>query len=153
MVLRAVYSRSESSARTFAAFAQSNLNSGEIPFYHDEGGAETSLDALLARDDVAFVIVVLPINTQPEVIVRALKAGKHVLSEKPIARDVKSALELIQTYEEVYKPKGLSWRVAENFEAEPAYLEAKCAQDFLQRKPIVSDKNYYQKSDCRWKNR
>ncbi|KDQ06959.1 hypothetical protein BOTBODRAFT_60302 [Botryobasidium botryosum FD-172 SS1] len=124
VVLRAVYSRSEGSAGTFAAFAQSTLNI-DVPFYHDGGDPTKSLDSLLAREDIAAVIVVLPINTQPEIIVKALKAGKHVLSEKPVARDVASALKLIKTYEEEYKPKGLIWRVAENFEVEPGYLFAK----------------------------
>jgi hypothetical protein len=57
---------------------------------------------------------VLPITTQPELIRRAWRAGKHVLSEKPVAKDVKSAQELIKEYEEVYKPKGLIWKVAES---------------------------------------
>ncbi|KAF8889724.1 hypothetical protein CPB84DRAFT_1837527 [Gymnopilus junonius] len=84
----------------------------------------TDLDALLARTDITAVIVVLPITLQPSIILKALAAGKHVLSEKPVAPDVKQGLDLIATYEQVYKPKGLIWRIAENFEAEPGYRTA-----------------------------
>lgn len=70
------------------------------------------------------MIVVLPISKQPEIVLRSLAAGKHVLSEKPVAKDVKSGIELIDEYETAYKPKGLIWRVAENFEAEPGYRKA-----------------------------
>jgi predicted dehydrogenase len=49
-----------------------------------------------------------------------LKAGKHVLSEKPVAADVASGIALIKTYLSDYRPKGLIWRVAENFETDTA---------------------------------
>ena len=53
-----------------------------------------------------------------------MAAGKHVLSEKPVAPDVAGGIALIKEYNETYKPKGLIWRVAENWEVEPAYHEA-----------------------------
>lgn len=64
------------------------------------------------------MIVVLPITTQPGVILKALAAGKHVLSEKPVAKDVKTGLDLIKRYNSEFKPKGLIWRVAENTECD-----------------------------------
>lgn len=85
------------------------------------------MDALLARSDISAVIVVLPITLQPAIIIKALAAGKHVLSEKPVAADVAKGLDLIKTYNTVYKGKGLIWRVAENFEAEPGYQAAAAA--------------------------
>lgn len=36
---------------------------------------------MLKREDVQAVIVALPISSQPEIIEKAWKAGKHVLSE------------------------------------------------------------------------
>ena len=88
--------------------------------YHD-GDANASLDVLLARNDIQAVVVALPITLQPSIVLKALAAGKHVLSEKPVAPDVTGGLALIKEYNEVYKPKGLIWRVAENWEVEPAY--------------------------------
>lgn len=49
---------------------------------------------------------------------------KRVLSEKPIAKDVATGIELIRKYVSEYRPRGLVWRVAENFEYESVYQEA-----------------------------
>ncbi|KAF8991975.1 hypothetical protein BDQ17DRAFT_1401834 [Cyathus striatus] len=108
--LKAIYSRSQKSA--------SDL--GEAAIYHD-ADPSSNLSTLLARDDISAVLVILPITLQPSIILQSLAAGKHVISEKPVAPDVKSGLALIKTYNEIYKPKGLIWRVAENWEAEPGY--------------------------------
>jgi predicted dehydrogenase len=120
ITLKAVYSRSEKSAKELADEAHSLLGpvSANLEVYHD-ADPTASLDVLLARPDIDAVIVILPITTQPDIIIRALKAGKHVISEKPVAADVASGLTLIKTYLSDFKPKGLIWRVAENFEAEP----------------------------------
>ncbi|KAL4259216.1 Gfo/Idh/MocA-like oxidoreductase N-terminal domain-containing protein [Pleurotus pulmonarius] len=128
-ILKAVYSRSEKSAHDVAAAAAATLKLDPAPtVYHDGGDPSVSLDALLTtRSDIDAVIVVLPITLQPSIIIKALAAGKHVLSEKPVAPDTSSGLSLIAKYNEEYKPKGLVWRVAENFEAEPGYQAAATA--------------------------
>jgi predicted dehydrogenase len=46
-----------------------------------------SLDALLARDDIDAVSVCTPTDTHAEVATAAVRAGKHVLVEKPVALD------------------------------------------------------------------
>jgi predicted dehydrogenase len=122
IALRAIYSRSESSASDLAEAAQKTLRLAAAPDVYFDASNERTLDALLARSDVSAVIVVLPITTQPAIILKSLAAGKHVLSEKPVAPDVASGLKLIAEYEASYK--GLIWRVAENFEAEPGYRVA-----------------------------
>ncbi|KAG1809583.1 uncharacterized protein BJ212DRAFT_1484294 [Suillus subaureus] len=88
--LKAVYSRSEKSARELAAQATALLDT----------------------------------TPDPSIVLRALAAGKHVLSEKPVAADAASGVKLIAQYEAQYKPKGLVWRVAENWEAEPGHIAA-----------------------------
>jgi len=123
--LKAVYSRSEKSAQDLASAAKSTL--GRLPDVYHDGDKSNDLDALLARPDIAAVIIILPIPTQPSVILKALAAGKHVLSEKPVAADVEKGIELIKTYNALYKPKGLVWRVAENYEAEPGIRAAAAA--------------------------
>lgn len=120
--LKAVYSRSEKSAREFAVEATTLLNT--TPDVYFDGNPSVNLDALLARPDISSVIIVLPIIQQPSIILKALAAGKHVLSEKPVAPDAASGAKLIAQYEARYKPKGLVWRVAENFEAEPGFIAA-----------------------------
>lgn len=119
-----MYSRSEKSAHDLASSAADTLNLSTPPSVYHDGDPSTNLDALLARSDVKAVIVVLPITIQPSIVLKALAAGKHVLSEKPVAPDVKQGAELIATYISEYKPKGLIWRVAENFEAELGYRAA-----------------------------
>ncbi|KIJ28562.1 hypothetical protein M422DRAFT_189558, partial [Sphaerobolus stellatus SS14] len=119
LALKAVYSHSRKSAVAFAEVAAEKLGA-PLDVYHDQGG-EGDLKALLAREDIDAVIIALPITVQPDVIRQCLAAGKHVLSEKPVAPSVKEGEELIAEYEGSYKGKGIKWRVAENWEAEPAF--------------------------------
>ncbi len=44
------------------------------------------LDALLARDDIPAVLIHVPNDQAPEVVIKAARAGKHVMCEKPCAR-------------------------------------------------------------------
>ncbi|KAF7309985.1 GFO-IDH-MocA domain-containing protein [Mycena indigotica] len=120
--LLAVYSRSEKTAKDCAQHATSLGITPAPAIYHD-GDESSNLDALFARADVTSVIVALPITLQPAIILKALAAGKHVLSEKPVAPDVASGIELIKIYQEKYK-HNLVWRVAENYEAESGFRAA-----------------------------
>jgi len=125
--LLAVYSRSEKSSRDLAEAAVQILSLKTAPsIYHDED-ASVNLDVLLGRKDITIVTIALPITVQPNIILKSLAAGKHVLSEKPIAPDVKKGIELIDTYHQLYENKGQVWRVAENYEAEPGYRAAAAA--------------------------
>jgi predicted dehydrogenase len=104
-----VWSRSEASAQKLEAKAK-ELG---LPAFKTTFG-EAALETILADKDIDAVVLVLPITTQPDVIRRAWRAGKHVLSEKPLGRDVAEARALIAEYEAEWKPKGLIWRVAES---------------------------------------
>jgi predicted dehydrogenase len=55
-----------------------------------------SLDDLLARDDVGAVAIATPAATHQAIAVSALKAGKHVLVEKPLADSVTSGREMVE---------------------------------------------------------
>ncbi|KAF5390675.1 hypothetical protein D9757_002569 [Collybiopsis confluens] len=124
--LKAVYSRSETSASQVAQKAVEILGLSETPdIYFDSSNRD--LEALLSRSDVEAVIIALPITVQPEIILKCLSAGKHVLSEKPLAPDVAQGIKLIQDAEPICKDRSLVWRVAENFEAEPIYRTARDA--------------------------
>ena len=65
------------------------------------GGVPYTLDyrELLAREDVEAVDIVLQIHLNRLVIADALKAGKHVIAEKPIAGNLSDALELVELAE------------------------------------------------------
>ncbi|SJL13264.1 related to dehydrogenases and related proteins [Armillaria ostoyae] len=120
--LKAVYSRSFKSAESLSTAAVKALSIPAPDVYHDgENGG--GVDAILARQDISSVLLALPIPLQPSMILKALKAGKHVLSEKPVAPDVASGIALIEQYRSEFQGKGLVWRVAENFEVEPGIQE------------------------------
>ena len=55
---------------------------------------ETSLERLLARDDIAAVAIATPTRTHGPIALAALRAGKHVMVEKPLA-DTHSIAQLM----------------------------------------------------------
>jgi predicted dehydrogenase len=107
--LKAVYSRSQISAEAFVAAHCENTEA----YFNTPSVPSKSLDDLLDRDDITAVIIAVAINVAPELIKKALAAGKNVLSEKPIAPDVKTAQMLID-YHHQYA-SNLIWGVGENF--------------------------------------
>jgi len=56
---------------------------------------ETDLDTLLARDDVDAIAVATPARTHHPVVMAALRAGKHVVVEKPLADTRERAVEMV----------------------------------------------------------
>jgi predicted dehydrogenase len=88
---------------------------GHVDLYSDDSGVGKTYHDLLLRNDIQAVIIALPIMNQPEYIEAALLAGKHVLSEKPIAQDTKRAERLIKFYHEHVDKSKVTWGVAENF--------------------------------------
>ena len=93
---------------------------------------DAGLTELLENKEIDAVMLVLPITTQPGLVIRALKAGKHVLCEKPLAKDTKDARELIETYERDFKDKGLIYRIAESTET-----------SFILRGPVLITVNWH----------
>ncbi len=117
--LKAVFSRSEKSAQALASGVAS-----VDAYYENPQEPSRTLSKLLAREDIQAVIVALPINNQPVVIRQCIEAGKHVLSEKPVARDVKDGLELVKWYEANRGPQKPIWGVAENWRYGAEHLKA-----------------------------
>jgi predicted dehydrogenase len=105
----AVYSRRPESA---AALAEK---------YPYPVAVATDLPALLARDDLDAVDLTLPIPVMPEAVMTALDAGKHVISEKPVAPDVATAHALLD--HSARYPRQV-WMVAENYRYEPVFVRA-----------------------------
>lgn len=115
-IVKAVWSRSIKSAQQLAITLDCAAFSGE-----DE------LEALIndERNDIDAFIVALPLDVQPNVVIRLLKAGKHVLSEKPIGPTVEVAKQLIAEYNTLNIEKNnIIWSVAENFRYEQGIRKA-----------------------------
>ena len=76
--------RISGTSRDLAAFVKFTLGlcTVDMSVYH---GAEPQ-NSISARPDVDAVIVILPITKQPEVILRTFAAGKHVSSDKLVAK-------------------------------------------------------------------
>ncbi|KAF2200368.1 NAD(P)-binding protein [Delitschia confertaspora ATCC 74209] len=108
--LKAIYSRSLKSAQSLSE----GLSDVELYSEDREG---YGFDELLKREDVKGVVMALPIPVQPDYIKRALSAGKHVLAEKPISKDVKTATELLNWYNSTIKTSSSAptFTIAENF--------------------------------------
>ncbi|RJE25003.1 hypothetical protein PHISCL_02654 [Aspergillus sclerotialis] len=123
----AVYSRSTASAKSLIE-AASNLGTptSQITIYADELNAQNQgLPDLLARQDIKAVVIALPILVQPDVVRKCLVLGKHVLCEKPIAKNIQSGLDLVTEYERDYRPKGLIFSIAEQARFDLALTRAK----------------------------
>lgn len=129
--VKAVYSRSAQSCDALKAVSSPSITGGVDTFHEGNGG----LDALLARGDIDAVVSALPITYQAAAVRKAWAAGKHVLSEKPVAGSFDEAKSLLQEYEAKHKPQGLVWHVAENYAHEPAFY---VAQDLVKNVGKIS---------------
>src|ERR1051325_8431111 len=70
-----------------------------------------SADELFRLPDVEAVLISLPIESQPKYVLSALRAGKAVLSEKPVGPTAAAARRLIRAVKRYDSP----WLVGENF--------------------------------------
>ncbi|KAI0451674.1 hypothetical protein F5B21DRAFT_507006 [Xylaria acuta] len=111
--VRAVWSRSLKSAEETAGLLADAGTQVEV--YSSESGPNKSYDDLLKRDDITGLILALPIMDQPTFIKKALTAGKHVLAEKPIAKDLDTAIDLIEYYKKALTETKATLAIAENF--------------------------------------
>ncbi len=133
--LKAIYSRSLKSAQGLVSAEEHTPEA--VDLYSDDSGDGKKYENLLKRDDIQAVIIAfvniftsdcphpslkvltgsvsLPIPKQEKYIRAALSAGKHVLSEKPVAEDLVAAREIIRWYRENIDTNKVTWSVAENF--------------------------------------
>ncbi len=81
----------------------------------------TSYEELLADPNVDMVDIIAPHLLHYPIAMAALNAGKHVLTEKPIAVESSQGREMI----DLAKKKGLKFSVAENTRFVTAYQKAK----------------------------
>lgn len=126
--LIAVYSRTNGSARARADQWQADGVTRPDVY--------TDLAALLHREDIDAVDIVLPIELIPDVVELALRAGKHVISEKPIASSLIVAQHLMAIHQN-HTPQ--VWMVGENWRYESAYrLAAEMVQQGAIGAPMLA---------------
>jgi len=78
------------------AIADSDLEKGRLLADKYEATAYSSLEELLNQEDIDAVDICLPTFLHKEYVIKAARAGKDILCEKPIALTVKDAEEMIQ---------------------------------------------------------
>ena len=81
--------------------------------------------ALISRPDVDIIDIVTPSNTHNELAAASVKAGKHVLSEKPVAHDHRETLRL----DAEARAKGLKTKLGFTFRYTPGVQYAKSLID------------------------
>ena len=79
-----------------------DIDEERVARYTDDHGCEgeTDLDVMLQRDDVQIVDVLLPHVLHEEAAIKALRAGKHVMVEKPMAMDTGACDRMIAAAKE-----------------------------------------------------
>jgi len=80
-----------------AAIATSRADrQAEVKREHPGAAVVESFDDLLERSDVEIVVVASPNRTHVPLGVQALKSGRHVVVDKPIATDITDATRLVE---------------------------------------------------------
>ncbi len=80
-----------------------------------------NFDAIVRNKDIDVVYVVLPNAMHAEFVIKAAKAGKHVITEKPMATSVKDCEAMIKAC----KDAGVKLAVGYRLHYEPHHLEIK----------------------------
>lgn len=116
LTLKAIFSRTLASAQALSKDLQN------VDLYSQD--SDKSYADLLARNDIQTVILALPIPVQVEYIKQALTAGKHVLAEKPLAKDVATSLELLRWYRDNVDTSKVFFGIAENWRYTGVFVRA-----------------------------
>jgi len=82
---------------------------------------ETSWERLVERKDIDLIDIAAPTNIHKDVAIRAAKAGKHILCEKPLAMNLKEAREMLSAVEDAH----VKHMIGFNYRRAPAVALAK----------------------------
>ena len=83
----------------------------------------------LVKEDVDVVYVLTPNNAHAPVSIAAMKAGKHVMCEKPMAKTYAEAKEMVKTAKETGKILTIGYQ--NRYRADSQYLKSACEADEL----------------------
>ncbi len=109
-----------------------------------------NFDSIAKNDDIDVIYVVLPNSMHKEYTIRAAKAGKHVICEKPMATSVKDCEEMIAAC----KNAGVQLAIGYRLHYEPYNLELKrLGQEkvFGQVRLIESSLGYRTDDPAQWR--
>ena len=98
---------------------------------------------VIKSDEIDAVVLALPIPLNAKISLEALRAGKHVLCEKPIAADSREARSVVKKARQ-HRPV---YMVAENFAYDPHFLRA---LDLVKRQKL--GRIFYAEDTVFWKH-
>ena len=90
-------------------------------FSVDEKNCYTDFDEMLKRDDIDAVIICTPDNDHKDTSIKALKAGKHVLCEKPMALRLDECRDMVKATKETNK----KFMIGQVCRKAPGFIKAK----------------------------
>lgn len=82
---------------------------------------ETDWRKVIEREDIDVIDIVTPNHTHAEIAIAAAKAGKHIITEKPLALTVEEAKEMLTAVKE----NGVKHMICHNYRFAPAVQFAK----------------------------
>jgi predicted dehydrogenase len=85
----------------------------------------------LVKEDLDAVYVLTPNSSHAPVAIAAMKAGKHVLCEKPMAKTFAEAQEMVKTAKETGKILTIGYQ--NRYRGDSQYLKKACANGDLAR--------------------
>lgn len=107
-----------------------DINEARLAEAKEEGFATyESFDAVLADSNVEGILIATPNDSHKELAITAMRAGKHVLCEKPVAMNVEELDEILA----VAKETGKIFMVHQNRRWDPDFL---MVRNMYQQKPI-----------------
>src|SRR5690625_4138747 len=77
---------------------------------------ETDWRKVVERDDIDVIDIVTPNHTHAEIAIAAAEAGKHIMTEKPLALTVDEAKRML----EAVKKNGVKHMITHNYRYAPA---------------------------------
>ncbi|KNA25433.1 hypothetical protein SOVF_005470 [Spinacia oleracea] len=119
--IKYIWSRSQESARSAVEAASKNFPEVECKW------GDAGLDDIMKDASVIGVAVVLAGQIQVDMALRLLKAGKHVIQEKPAAANNEEAEMALSSYNLISpgSPSKPIWAIAENYRFEPGFIEGR----------------------------
>jgi myo-inositol 2-dehydrogenase / D-chiro-inositol 1-dehydrogenase len=109
------------SAQVLAVASATDAHARRFAAEHNISSHYSDYQKLLEDDAIAVISVALPNQLHRDVVVAAASAGKHVICEKPLARTLAEADEMIAACEEA----GVLLMYAEELCFAPKYVRAK----------------------------
>ncbi|XP_027926448.1 uncharacterized protein LOC114183576 isoform X1 [Vigna unguiculata] len=119
--LKAIWSRTQESATVAVGLARKRFPAVECKW------GDSGLEDIIKDGSIDAVAVVLAGQTQVDISLKLLKAGKHVLQEKPAASSTSELETALSSYKSISAdaPGRSIWSVAENYRFESGLLECK----------------------------